>query len=76
MEIINSENITLDKKVSDYEKIITENPIFLQRTKGKGVLSKDLALNESITGVNLRASGVDLDFRKKDNLFFYITKFI
>lgn len=65
------ENIlkTLDKKVSDYEKIITENPIFLQRTKGKGVLSKELALNGSITGVNLRASGVDLDFRNKDDLY-------
>ena len=65
------ENIlkTLDKKVSDYEKIITENPIFLQRTKGKGVLSKELALNGSITGVNLRSSGVDLDFRKKDGLY-------
>ena len=65
------ENIlkTLDKKVSDYEKIITENPIFLQRTKGKGVLSKELALNGSITGVNLRARGVDLDFRKKDGLY-------
>jgi NADH-quinone oxidoreductase subunit D len=65
------ENIlkTLDKKVLDYEKIITENPIFLQRTKGKGVLAKELALNGSITGVNLRASGVDLDFRKKDGLY-------
>ena len=65
------ENIlkTLDKKVLDYEKIITENPIFLQRTKGKGVLSKELALNGSITGVNLRASGVNLDFRTKDELY-------
>ena len=60
---------TLDKKVLDYERIITENPIFLQRTRGKGILSKEVALNGSITGVNLRASGVDLDFRKKDNLY-------
>ena len=59
----------LDKKVTDYENIITENPIFLQRTKGKGVLSKEKALNGAITGVNLRASGVDIDFRKKDNLY-------
>ena len=65
------ENIlkTLDKKVPDYEKIITENPIFLQRTKGKGILTREVALEGSITGVNLRASGVDLDFRKKDNLY-------
>lgn len=59
----------LDKKVLDYEKIITENPIFLQRTRGKGVLADGVALNGSITGVNLRASGVNLDFRTKDELY-------
>ena len=65
------ENIlaTLEKKVSDYEKLITENPIFLQRTRGKGILLKEVALNSSITGVNLRASGFDLDFRKRDKLY-------
>ena len=64
----------LPEKIKDYERIITENPIFLQRTKGKGVLSPDVALNCGITGVNLRASGVDLDFRLKDNLYcgFYV----
>ncbi len=60
---------TLDKKVTDYEKIITENPIFRQRTVGKGVITQDIALNGAITGVNLRASNVNLDFRKKDNLY-------
>ncbi|MBQ7764720.1 NADH-quinone oxidoreductase subunit D [bacterium] len=65
------ENIlaTLEKKVPDYEKLITENPIFLQRTRGKGILLKEVALNSSITGVNLRASGFDLDFRKRDKLY-------
>lgn len=70
------ENIlkVLPQKVKDYERIITDNPIFAQRTVGKGILSRDLALNCGITGVNLRASGVDLDFRLKDNLYcgFYI----
>ena len=59
----------LPKKVKDYERIITENPIFAQRTKGKGILSPEVALNGGITGVNLRASGVKLDFRTKDNLY-------
>lgn len=53
----------LPKAVSDYEKIITENPIFLDRTVSKGILTKQNALQYSITGPNLRASGVDLDFR-------------
>ena len=54
------ENIlkTLDKKVNDYEKIITQNPIFLQRTQGKGILEKDVALNGGITGVNLKGRNV------------------
>ena len=60
---------TLDKKVIDYENIITDNPIFLQRTKNKGILTKELALNSSITGVNLRASGINLDFRNRDKLY-------
>lgn len=59
----------LDKKVQDYEKLITENPIFIQRTKGKGILTPDIAINGGITGVNLRASGVNYDLRSKDNLY-------
>lgn len=59
----------LDKKVSDYEKLITENPIFLKRTLEKGLLTPECALNGSITGVNLRASGVKYDIRLKDNLY-------
>jgi len=59
----------LPKKLRDYENIITENPIFKQRTINKGILQPKIALNGGITGVNLRASGVDLDFRKKDYLY-------
>ena len=59
----------LPDKVKDYESLITENPIFVRRTKGKGVLDKETAFNFGITGVNLRASGVNLDFRVKDYLY-------
>ena len=60
---------TLEKKIVDYENIITENPIFKQRTIGKGILNIETAFNSGITGVNLRASGVSLDFRKNDYLY-------
>ena len=50
--------------IEDYEKIITNNPIFKSRTFNKGILTKNKALQYSITGANLRASGVSLDFRK------------
>ena len=59
----------LPQKLDDYEKIITDNPIFLTRTKGKGVLEPQVAFNNSITGVNLRASGVNYDLRAKDYLY-------
>ena len=59
----------LPEKINDYEKIITDNPIFRQRTIGKGVLEPEIALNNSITGVNLRASGINLDFRNTDYLY-------
>ena len=59
----------LPEKINDYEKIITDNPIFRQRTIGKGILEPEAALNNSITGVNLRASGINLDFRNTDYLY-------
>ena len=59
----------LPEKIKDYEKIITDNPIFLTRTVGKGILEQDVALNHAITGVNLRASGIDYDVRRSDTLY-------
>ena len=59
----------LPLKLKDYENIITQNPIFLKRTQNIGILEKEDAFNGSITGVNIRASGVDLDFRKNDELY-------
>src|SRR5574344_617980 len=53
-------------KIDDYEAIITKNPIFTDRTIGKGILIPKTALNYSITGANLRASGIDLDMRVKE----------
>ena len=56
------------KRIQEYESILSDNPIFISRTKGIGILSSKTALNYSITGANLRASGVDIDFRKMDRL--------
>ena len=64
-EILN----TLPSKIDEYEKIITDNPIFLRRTVQKGILDSKTALNYSITGVNLRASGISQDYRLEDYLY-------
>lgn len=50
-------------RVDEYEAIVTENPIFLKRTKGIGRLPKELAMDYGVTGPCLRASGVDYDLR-------------
>ncbi|MBR1908432.1 NADH-quinone oxidoreductase subunit D [bacterium] len=57
--------------INDYENIITDNPIFVSRCKSKGILTKKNALQYSITGPNLRASGVNLDFRKSNPYLVY-----
>ncbi len=54
----------LPKAIDEVEKLLTRNRIFLDRTEGIGVISKEDALAFGITGPNLRASGVDLDLRK------------
>ena len=59
----------LPEKIKDYERIITDNPIFLTRTFQKGIIEPDVAKNYSITGVNLRASGVNYDLRESDKLY-------
>jgi NADH:ubiquinone oxidoreductase subunit D len=51
-------------RIDEYEAIVTENPIFLKRTKGIGVLPKELAMAYGVTGPCLRASGVPYDLRK------------
>jgi NADH-quinone oxidoreductase subunit D len=51
-------------KIADYEALLKNNPIFLRRTKGIGVMSGEDAIAWGLTGPSLRASGVDLDYRK------------
>jgi NADH-quinone oxidoreductase subunit D len=43
--------------------MLERNRIFMDRTKGAGPISAERALNYSITGPNLRATGVDYDIR-------------
>jgi len=55
----------LPAKIDEYELLLTNNPIWLDRTKGVGVMTREEAINWSLSGPALRASGVDFDFRKK-----------
>ena len=51
-------------RIADYEALLKNNPIFMQRTKGVGVCSGEDAIAWGLTGASLRGSGVDWDVRK------------
>src|SRR5438876_1085964 len=52
------------KAFSDIVRLLNRNRIFVDRTKGIGVLSKEDAINMSCSGPVARASGVVRDLRK------------
>jgi NADH-quinone oxidoreductase subunit D len=54
----------MPKSVDEYEAILDRNAIWLERTKGIGLLSADDALALAQSGPMLRASGVNWDLRK------------
>ena len=51
-------------RIDEYEKLLTKNPLFLDRMLGLGILDSATALSYGVTGPTLRASGVDWDLRK------------
>lgn len=50
-------------RVEQYETLIDQNRIWLQRTKGVGVISAEAAINWGLSGPTLRGSGVPYDIR-------------
>jgi NADH-quinone oxidoreductase subunit D len=50
------------------EDLLFGNEIFQSRTRGIGVIPKDVALQYGMSGANLRASGVDWDLRRDQKL--------
>ena len=54
------------ERVGQYEAILDRNEIFLQRTKGVGIVPEDRMLALGVTGPLLRATGNPWDLRKAD----------
>ena len=52
------------KRIEQYHGLLTKNPLFVDRTKGIGVISAEDAVAWGLTGPTLRGSGVDFDNRK------------
>ncbi len=59
------------KFLDEFETLLTKNEILCMRCQNVGVLPAELAVNASITGPMLRASGVNYDIRKADKYSIY-----
>ena len=57
--------------VNDVQKLVSNNRIFLDRTKDICVISKERAISYGWTGPTLRACGVEYDLRKSDPYYHY-----
>jgi NADH-quinone oxidoreductase subunit D len=51
-------------RLKEYEELLSENPVFLERTKGIGVITREEALALGATGPIARATGIDWDLRR------------
>jgi NADH-quinone oxidoreductase subunit D len=52
----------------EIETLLFGNEIFQSRTRGIGVIPRDVALQYGLSGANLRASGVDWDLRRGQDI--------
>ena len=58
----------LRKFCDEMETLVMGSEIFEARTRGIGVIPPDVALQYGMSGANLRASGVDWDIRRDNNI--------
>jgi NADH-quinone oxidoreductase subunit D len=59
------------KTLDDMERLLNRNRIFVDRTKDVGLLTREEAINRSMTGPIARASGVTRDLRKDEPYLAY-----
>jgi NADH-quinone oxidoreductase subunit D len=54
----------LPNTLEDMSSLLTNNRIWIDRTRGVGVITPELGISYGVTGPNLRATGVKWDLRK------------
>ena len=60
-----------EPRIDEYDNVLSNNKIFIERTADIGVLPPDIAIDYGVTGPNLRASGVNWDLRKNEPYSIY-----
>ena len=58
--------LMIPKRIDQYEDLLTNNPLYTDRTKGIGPMSGEDAIQWGLTGPTLRAAGVPWDLRKSN----------
>jgi NADH:ubiquinone oxidoreductase subunit D len=61
----------MPEKIDEYEGLLTDNEIFIARTRNVGILPPELAVAYSVTGPVLRASGIPYDVRRAEPYSIY-----
>ena len=56
----------IDQRIGEYERMLEDNPFFMARAQGVGVISRELAEDVGISGPLLRGSGVAYDLRRAE----------
>ena len=59
------------ERMREYEGMLSENPIWLSRTRGVGIIEPEVAISYGLTGGCLRGSGVNYDVRKAQPYLYY-----
>ncbi|MBI4564887.1 MAG: NADH-quinone oxidoreductase subunit D [Planctomycetes bacterium] len=65
-EMVNNFLSIFDDKLKEYNDLLSYNQIFITRTKGLGVIPRDMALAWGLSGPIARASGIEWDLRRAE----------
>lgn len=57
--------------IGEVDQLLTKNRIWVDRTRGLGVIPRQMAVDYALTGPNLRGSGVNYDVRKAQPYLVY-----
>ena len=63
--------VRIEELLSDFDRVITANRIFVDRFRNTGILSRERLIEYAVTGPLLRAAGIPLDLRKAEPYLMY-----
>jgi len=61
----------LEKRIGEYDSFVRKNPVFIERLRGVGRLTREMAVELGVTGPVLRGSGIEYDVRKDGPYYAY-----